>query len=158
MPPSSFGDYIGPMFPQEPVQSRITWEGQIGDPFDNATLRRANEALTQAENILAMAAAEKRELMELLNQALWCDIKEHAFSAKDKGKRSITLTRWDEDASKDVQDIVMACGPCASANPLIQAAQPDRPMPAADVKEQQGTRYSPEYTRALERDLGMPPS
>lgn len=137
-----------------------TWEGHLArDPFDGATLRRANEALKQAQNILAMAHAEKREAMELLNQALWCDIGNagagHAFSGKDRQKRSLTVTRWDEEKGQDVQDIIMACGPCASANPLIQAAQPDRALPAAEVQAQQGKQYSAEYTSRLERDLGI---
>lgn len=128
---------------------------QSGDPFDGATLRRAKETLEKAQEILAQAAAEKREIMDLLNQALWCDIGDHAFSAKDKRKRSMKLTQFDEELGKDVEDIVMCCGPCASTNPLIQAAQPDRPVRASDVQAAQGSQYSPDRVRQLERDLGM---
>lgn len=150
------------MFDSRRQKVQELWDGQMPDPFDNATLRRARETLEQAENLLAIAHKEKLETMEMLNNALWCDIGNggagHAFSGKDRKKRSLTVKRYDEEKDQEVEDIVMACGPCASANPLIQAAQPDRPAIASDVQAAQGTRYSPEYTRQLERDLGMPPS
>lgn len=121
------------------------------DPFDNATLHRANEALEQAKGILAMAEATRQETMRLTSVALWCDISQHAFSAKDKGKRGITMTRWDEDKGQDVEDLVMSCGPCAQVNPLIQAAQPDKPVPAAAIGAPAG-RYNPDYTARLQRE------
>jgi hypothetical protein len=157
-----FGNYAGPMFTEALLQSPKEREIASDPLFDNATLRRSQEALQQAQNLLAMAHKEKMETMELLNNALWCDIGNggagHAFGAKDRKKRSLTVKRWDDDKQRDVEDVVMACGPCASANPLIQAAQPDRAVPAAELERQQGARYSEEYTRSMERDLGMPPS
>ena len=138
---------------QRPQWDRPLSATTVHDEFDGATLRRAKEALEQAQNMLAMAHKEKAEMMEALNYALWCDIKDHAFSAKDKGKRSITMTQWDDDRQEDVQVIVMSCGPCAAVNPLIQAAQPDRPVRVEAAKSAPGTRYDAEYTKRLEREV-----
>lgn len=125
------------------------------DPFDNATLRRAKETLDQAQGILRQAEITRQETMRLMSQAIWCDVGDHAFSGKDKRKRSLTVTQWDEEKQADVEELVMACGPCSSANPLIQRATPDAPVPAAAAIGAPSTAYDPEYTARLERETGV---
>jgi hypothetical protein len=125
-----------------------------GDSFDNATLRRSKEALEQAQGVLRQAQITKQETMQLMSNAQWCDVGDHPFSAKDKQKRSITVTQWDDEKQHDVEDLVMCCGPCSRVNPLIQRAAPDKPVPAAAIGAPSG-KFDPEYTANLERGLGM---
>jgi hypothetical protein len=136
------------------VMNRLSYSGPGNDPFDNATLRRAREATEQAQGLLRQAQMERMEIQRLMSQALWCDIGNHAFSAKDRAKRSIAMTRWDEDKQADVEDSVMSCGPCATVNPLIQAAQPDKPVSSAAIGAP-STSYDANYTKRLEQELGV---
>lgn len=43
-----------------------------------------------------------------MSQALWCDEGEHAFSARDKGRREITITGYDEDGD-ETSERFLAC-------------------------------------------------
>lgn len=110
-------------------------------PTQTQQLQDANELLQRAGRLLQQAEREKKEAAAMqASCALWCDISDHAFSQKDRARTSMAVTKIDPESGEEIQDNVMACGPCASANPLItRAAAPRAAIPAADVQAAQGT-------------------
>lgn len=133
------------------------YPGYIPYPTQSEQLSQAQETLQQSAKLLEYAKQERKALQAMLtNNALWCDIGEHAFSPKDRARKQMAVTQLDPDSGSEIQDNVMACGPCASANPLITRAAPGQAaLPAAEIKQAQGAQYSADYVQRLERELGI---
>jgi hypothetical protein len=82
---------------------------------------------------------------EFVSAALWCDIGEHSFSAKDRKKTNYKIETTDEETGQPVEDIMTACGPCAARRKAM--FQPAPALPAGVDTE--------EYTHFLEWKNGI---
>jgi hypothetical protein len=55
---------------------------------------------------------------KMANVSLWCDAG-HAFSAKDKGRRTITVTSSDPETGDETSDTRQFCGGCTPTTELL---------------------------------------
>lgn len=75
---------------------------------------------------------------KMTNVALWCD-GGHSFSARDKGRKSITVTSSDEETGEEDSQTRQFCGGCTPTTELL--AEP-RTRPAG-YETTQRTQIAP---------------
>lgn len=104
------------------------------------TLAQAEQTLRQVSNMT--------ERTEFVSAALWCDMGEHSFSAKDRRKVTYKIETTDEETGQPVEEQMTACGPCADKRKSMFQPAPAQPAIPAGVDQE-------EYTRFLEWKAGV---
>lgn len=84
---------------------------------DRCHLTEGLERLAEAGRLVERLRAEKHVMEQ--TAALWCDTG-HAFSARDRGRKRVTVTVTDEDTGQDVSEIRQVCGRC-TITPAVMA-------------------------------------
>lgn len=106
-----------------------------------AMLEQAGRTMNQLRSLT--------ERTEFVSAALWCDMGEHSFSARDRKKVTYKIETTDEETGKPVEDTMTACGPCADKRKAMFQPGPAA-LPAGVDQE--------EYTRYLEWKAGVGPA
>jgi hypothetical protein len=101
-------------------------------------LAGARQMLAQAEAAMKQVAT-LTERTEFVSAALWCDMGEHSFSARDRKKVTYKIETTDEETGQPVEDTMTACGPCADKRKSM--FQPGPAALPAGVDQEEYTRY-----------------
>jgi hypothetical protein len=99
----------------------------------------------EAQEMLEQASRERKTAMA---GALWCDLGEHAFSARDRKRATFKIQTYDEDTGEPIEDDRVACGPHAAERQT--ALKPKAALPAGADAEL--------YTEFLEWKNGIKPA
>lgn len=145
------GQYLGPAWtsPRGPVASSAS--GYVRGAADVCVTDRCHlteglSRLQEAGQLIERLRAEKTTMEQ--TAALWCDAG-HAFSARDRGRKRITVTVQDEETGDDVKEDRQFCGQCEVTTALVS-----KPLLGPPKHEVQG-RYSAARVAELERELGI---
>lgn len=90
------------------------------------TLQQAQQALERAQAAERAALRMKAkyyaqyETRKNVSAALWCDEKQHAFSANDRKRAEYTRRKFDEDGDPYTETYTV-CGPCDASKGMFQA-------------------------------------
>ena len=95
---------------------------------------RAQHQLTQTvaerESIARMLAQIQEERQRIVSTALWCDLGEHAFSARDRKRTTYKIETIDEETGQPAEDTLLACGVHAAERRSSLAPRPALPKGA----------------------------
>ena len=90
----------------------------------------------------------------MATQALWCETGDHAFSEKDKGKRSyseqIQIGEDENGEAKYRTEHFTVCGPCSAAHKPFQKRDDNPPAAPAIVA---GEPIPADYPRPWREDI-----
>lgn len=121
----------------------------VGTPWEIADqasrmLREAQQARSDIRDLLGEIALQREQLA---GTALWCSLGEHAFGGQDRKRTTFKIGTIDEDTGAPVEELHVACGPCAAKR--RGAFTPQKAIPAAADPA--------EYQRYLEWKAGLAP-
>lgn len=114
--------------------------------------------LATAKTTLAQAQATLNQVSHItgrtvfVSAALWCDMGEHSFSSKDRGKVTYKIETTDAETGDPVEETMTACGQCAAKRKAMFAPQPALP---AGVDKEEYTRYL-EWKNGLVQEAAQP--
>lgn len=87
-----------------------------------------------------LSAIREEIKQKMTNVALWCD-GGHSFSARDKGRKSITVTSSDPETGDETTDTRQFCGGCTPTTELL--AEPRTRPPGYETIER--TQIAPTH-------------
>lgn len=105
--------------------------------MNGCQFKAAQLALGRAQETL-VRVQQMTERTEFVSAALWCDMGEHSFSAKDRRKVTYKIETTDEETGQPAEETMTACGPCAQKRKAMFQPQPALP---AGVDTEEYTRY-----------------
>lgn len=91
----------------EPSQQR---DRRFSCPPGSCNVNEARAILAQATAAAEQAAADREAIRRHMTAALWCEVGDHSFSAKDKGQKEIVQRSIDPETGATVEESGTVCG------------------------------------------------